>query len=203
VNISIVPRRGIAALTVVLTLGAGALTGCGSSSSTGGTTTGVAQVGATTFGPSCDRVPTSGLGSFNGMSAEPVATAAAANPMLSTLAGAIKRSGMADTLNTADGITVFAPSNSAFGKLPAGKLAAMLANRRLLRTVLDGHVMAGQLTPDQLVGTHDTLAGDTITITGTVPDLTVGSQGAKILCGDVHTANATVYIIDTVLSPGT
>ena len=209
-NTSIGSRRGVAALAVALTLAAG-VTACGGSpssatgttgASTGGTTVGVARVGAT-FGPACDRVPTSGPGSFDGMATASVATAAGANPQLSTLAHAIKKSGLRNTLDTADGITVFAPSNSAFAKLPAKRLTALLTDRRLLRTILNNHVVAGELTPDQLTGAHKTLAGGTIKIAGTLPDFSVGTEAATILCGNVHTANATVYIIDTVLSART
>src|SRR5438034_730312 len=74
------------------------------------------------FGPGCSSVPKSGAGSFSGMAAAPVATAASANPVLSTLVTAVKKAGLVDTLNSAANITVFAPDNAAFAKLPKATL---------------------------------------------------------------------------------
>ena len=74
------------------------------------------------FGAGCSAVPSSGKGSFSGMSADPVATAASNNPALSTLVTAVKKAGLVDTLNSAQNVTVFAPSNDAFKKIPAKTL---------------------------------------------------------------------------------
>jgi uncharacterized surface protein with fasciclin (FAS1) repeats len=65
--------------------------------------------------------------------------------------------------------------------------------------VLTNHVVAGRLAPDQVAGEHETLAGTKITVEGSGEDFSVGE--AKVVCGDVQTANATVYIIDGVLLP--
>ena len=78
----------------------------------------------------------------------------------------------------------------------------MLADKPTLTKILTYHVVAGQLAPDQLAGTHKTLEGDTLTISRlATPDFVVGTQKASIVCGNVPTANATVYIIDSVLMP--
>lgn len=69
----------------------------------------------------------------------------------------------------------------------------------LLTTVLTGHVVAGRLSPEDLAGEHETLAGHSITVEGSDEDFTVGD--ATVVCGNVQTANATVYIIDAVLLP--
>src|SRR5580698_725225 len=92
-----------------------------------------AASGATTasdFGPGCASVPKGGAGSFTGMSTAPVATAASANPLLSTLVTAVKKAGLVDTLNAASGITVFAPDNAAFAKIPAATLNSVLSKDR-------------------------------------------------------------------------
>ena len=73
------------------------------------------------FGPGCSSVPKSGAGSFSGMATAPVATAASANPVLSTLVAAVKAAGLVDTLNSASNITVFAPDNAAFAKIPPAR----------------------------------------------------------------------------------
>ena len=62
-------------------------------------------------------------------------------------------------------------------------------------------MVAGQLSPDQVAGNHETLNGDMIKVTGSDEDFTVGSEKATVLCGNIPTANATVYVIDTVLMP--
>ena len=152
------------------------------------------------FGPGCAAVPADGAGSFAGMAADPVATAASNNPVLSTLVTAVGKAGLGDTLNTAKDITVFAPTNDAFSELDKATMdKAMGDPKGLLTTVLTNHVVEGRLSPDQLAGDHKTLAGTTITVKGSGEDFTVGD--AKVVCGNVQTANATVYIIDGVLLP--
>ena len=153
------------------------------------------------FGPACDQVPADGDGSFDGMSTAPVASAASANPLLSTLVTAVTKAGLVDTLNSADGITVFAPVNDAFAAIPPKTLKAVLEDKATLTKILTHHVVAGQLSPDQLAGEHETLAGDMLTVKGSGEDFQVGAENAMVLCGNVPTANATVYIIDTVLMP--
>jgi uncharacterized surface protein with fasciclin (FAS1) repeats len=160
-----------------------------------------AGAAADTFGPGCSAIPTSGAGSFNGMATEPVATAASANPLLSTLVAAVGEAGLVDTLNSAEGLTVFAPTDDAFGKIPKKALNGVLADKDLLTTILTHHVIAGQLSPDQVAGTHETLAGDQLTVEGSGDSFTVGKESAAVLCGNIPTANATVYVIDSVLMP--
>lgn len=159
------------------------------------------DAGAQTFGPGCELVPADGAGSFNGMATEPVATAASANPLLKTLVTAVGVAGLGDTLNSAEAITVFAPTDDAFAKIPAADLEAVLADKELLTTILTHHVVAGKLSPDMVAGKHETLAGDMITVKGSGEEFTVGKENAAVLCGNIPTANATVYVIDTVLMP--
>ena len=163
-----------------------------------------ASSGATTasdFGPGCAAVPKGGAGSFTGMSTAPVATAASANPLLSTLVTAVTKAGLVDTLNSASGITVFAPDNAAFAKLPAATLNSVLANKAELTKILTYHVVSGRYTPAQLAaGTPlKTLEGATVS-----PSMMGGTyevNSADVVCGNVQTANATVYIIGTVMMP--
>jgi uncharacterized surface protein with fasciclin (FAS1) repeats len=153
------------------------------------------------FGPACSSVPKSGAGSFGGMATAPVATAASANPALSTLVTAVKQAGLVDTLNSASNITVFAPDNAAFAKLPKATLDKVLADKALLTKILTYHVADGRHTPGQLAsGTEiKTLEGSMVTPAMMSGTYTVNQ--AHVVCGNVQTANATVYIIDTVLMP--
>ena len=153
------------------------------------------------FGPACSSVPKTGAGSFTGMASAPVATAASANPVLSTLVTAVKKAGLVDTLNAANGITVFAPDNSAFAKIPSSTLDSVLANKGELTKILTYHVVSGRYTPAQLASgkTLKTLEGGTVITAMSGGTYTV--NGAEVVCGNVHTANATVYIIGSVLMP--
>jgi uncharacterized surface protein with fasciclin (FAS1) repeats len=153
------------------------------------------------FGAACASVPTSGAGSFEGMAGDPVATAASNNPALSTLVTAVTAAGLVDTLNTTADITVFAPADSAFAAMDKATLDSALADPKgLLTTVLTYHVVPGRLSPDQLAGTHTTLQGGTLEVTGADEAFTVNGA-ANVVCGNVQTDNATVYIIDQVLLP--
>jgi uncharacterized surface protein with fasciclin (FAS1) repeats len=153
------------------------------------------------FGPACSSVPKSGAGSFSGMSTAPVATAASANPALSTLVTAVKKAGLVDTLNSASNITVFAPDNAAFAKIPPATLAKVLADKAELTKILTYHVASGRYTAAQLASGSPikTLEGATVKPADMGGTYTV--NGAHVVCGNVQTANATVYIIDTVLMP--
>jgi uncharacterized surface protein with fasciclin (FAS1) repeats len=163
-----------------------------------------ASSGATTtsdFGPGCASVPKSGAGSFTGMSTAPVATAASANPVLSTLVTAVKKAGLVDTLNSASGITVFAPDNAAFAKIPAATLSKVLSDKAELTKILTYHVVAGRYTPTQLAGGTPLKTLEGGTVTPALMGSTYEVNSADVVCGNVQTANATVYIINTVLMP--
>jgi uncharacterized surface protein with fasciclin (FAS1) repeats len=134
------------------------------------------------------------------MAEAPVATAASANPVLSTLVTAVKKAGLVDTLNGGEGWTVLAPTNDAFAKIPAKDLEAVLADKATLTKILTYHVIEGRLSPDELAGTHKTVQGGEVTIDGSGEDFTADGS-AKVVCGNVQTSNATVYIIDSVLMP--
>jgi uncharacterized surface protein with fasciclin (FAS1) repeats len=147
-------------------------------------------------------VPTdaSNPGSFAAMAKVPVATAASGNPLLTTLVTAVTKANLGDSLNTAPAITVFAPTDDAFKKIPTATLNAVLADDTLLSDTLKYHVVPGRLAPAELAGTHKTLQGTDLTVTGSGSSYKVNG-GSTVLCGNVQTANATVYIVDTVLKP--
>ncbi|MFF9061028.1 fasciclin domain-containing protein [Streptomyces sp. NPDC101213] len=154
------------------------------------------------FGPACASVPEDGAGSFDGMAKDPVATAASNNPALSTLVTAVKKAGLVDTLNNAQNITVFAPTNDAFAKIPKADLDKVLNDKATLTKILTYHVVGQKLAPADLEnGSFDTLEKSKLTTSGSDESYTV-NDSAKVVCGNVKTANAHVYIIDTVLMPG-
>jgi transforming growth factor-beta-induced protein len=168
-------------------------------------TTAAAMTGAMgdNFGPGCAAVPADGSGSFAGMAKDPAATAASNNPVLSTLVAAVKAAGLVDTLNGPGPFTIFAPSNDAFGKIDKATIDKLLADPKGdLTKILTLHVVAGKkLSADDLVkaGTEKTVNGGDVKITKAGD--TVMVNDAKVICGNLQTANATVFIIDTVLLP--
>lgn len=216
-NRSLRRTTGLAALALTATLGLAACGDDGDSTESSGSTSASDSgsmtpsddmsasedmgAAAQTFGPGCAAVPTDGAGSFDGMATEPVATAASANPLLKTLVTAITQAKLVDTLNSADAITVFAPTDDAFAQIPEKDLDAVLADKATLTKVLTYHVVPGQLGPDDLAGTHETLEGAKLTVEGSGEAFTVGDAGSKVLCGNIPTANATVYVVDGVLMP--
>ena len=205
---------GLAALALTMSV---SLAACGSDdSNAAGNDSGMKDTPASTdsgsdqamgdqpFGPACDQVPATGDGSFQGMATAPVASAASANPLLSTLVKAVGAAGLVEPLNSAPALTVLAPANPAFDAIPKKDLNALLKNKKALTTVLTHHVIPEKLSPADLAGDHDTLAKDTVSISGSGEDFTIDAGNgntAKVLCGNIQTANATVYVIDTVLMP--
>lgn len=157
---------------------------------------------AQTYGPGCSAIPTDGAGSFGGMATEPVATAASANPLLETLVAAVGAANLGDTLNSAEEITVFAPTNDAFAEIPEADLNALLGKPKQLGGILTHHVVGGTIAPEDLSGEFETLNGDTLVVNGEGEEATIGDEEAAVLCGNIPTANATVYVIDSVLMPG-
>jgi uncharacterized surface protein with fasciclin (FAS1) repeats len=161
----------------------------------------------TPVGPGCatyeQQVPT-GPGSITGMAKDPVAVAASNNPQLTMLTNALSGKlnpgvNLIDTLNKGE-YTVFAPTDAAFAKLDGPTLDRLKTDAALLNSILTYHLVNGQLTPAQVDGVHQTLDGSTtVTVTGESNDLHVNNAG--VICGGISTANAQVYMIDTVLMP--
>ncbi len=140
------------------------------------------------------------------MAMDPVATAASNNMDLSTLVTAVTAAGLVDTLNTTDNLTVFAPSNEAFAAVDPAALASLLepANVAQLSAILTYHVIGERIAPEDLAGTFTTLNGAELTVDGSGEMFTTnvgGTPEASVVCGNVQTANATVYIIDQVMMP--
>lgn len=159
------------------------------------------------FGAGCATVPAEGPGSLAAMAAEPVVTALSTNPALSTVVQAVTAANLADSINTLQDITILVPDNTAFEAIPPETLQPLLADSAGLTAVLTHHVIQGRLTPDALAGTHTTLNNDEVTIEGVGDSFTVAGEqtitqtDAAVICGNVQTANATVYVIDQVLAP--
>ncbi|HKR70690.1 MAG TPA: fasciclin domain-containing protein [Streptosporangiaceae bacterium] len=153
-----------------------------------------------TFGPDCSMVPGTGMGSFHSMSMEPVVTAARHNRLITTFAADVTKAGLTGDLNNMHAFTVFAPANSAFATMRSTD-TTMLHNHAELAKVLSYHVVSGRVTPHDLASgmTLKTLEGDTLT--GAKMGSVYEVNNAHVICGNIQTANATIYVISKVLIP--
>jgi uncharacterized surface protein with fasciclin (FAS1) repeats len=204
-------RRSLALTTAVLA--AAGLAGCGGGgdkatlpptpapalTNTNPALAGLVGSGCTAY---VDQVP-KGSGSVAGMSQDPLGIAVSNNPRLTMLTAALsgklnKKVKLLDTLN-ANPYTVFAPVDDAFKQLSPSRLASLKTNPTALVKTLTYHVVAGQLDPAHVVGTQRSVDGGLLKVTRSGKGLKV--NGANVLCGGVKTANATVYLIDQVLTP--
>lgn len=210
----VIAALGLAAVTA-LGLSACSSGSSGSESTSGSKMSSTPSATASAMDPASDLVGSgcaayakqvpSGAGSVAGMAQDPVATAASNNPLLTTLVAAVSGKlnpnvNLVDTLNGSQ-FTVFAPVDDAFKKIDPATIDTLKtpAGADTLKSILTYHVVAGQISPDKIVGTHATVQGADVKVTGSGDNLMVND--AKVICGGVHTANATVYLIDSVLMP--
>jgi transforming growth factor-beta-induced protein len=133
-----------------------------------------------------------------------VAVATAAGTF-QTLIAAVQAAGLVETLQGAGPFTVFAPTDAAFAKLPAGTVEALLQDPAALRQVLTYHVVPGRVMAADVVrgngGTPATVQGQTLTIR--VVDGKVMVDGATVVAADVGASNGVIHVIDEVILPTT
>jgi len=129
-----------------------------------------------------------------------VATAVEAGSF-TTLAAALDAAGLADVLRGDGPFTVFAPTDAAFAKLPAGTVEALLADKEALTRVLTYHVVPGRVTSQAVVGLSEaeTVAGIEAPIEVRSGEVYVA--GAKVVTADVQASNGVIHVIDSVMLP--
>jgi uncharacterized surface protein with fasciclin (FAS1) repeats len=134
--------------------------------------------------------------------AQTVVDVAAGNPDFSTLVTAVKAAGLAETLSSEGPFTVFAPTNAAFAKLPAGTVENLLKpeNKDQLVAVLTYHVVAGKVLAADVVklSTATTVNGKAVTIDASNG---VKVNDATVTATDIAASNGVIHVIDTVLLP--
>jgi uncharacterized surface protein with fasciclin (FAS1) repeats len=212
------PRRAAVVGVLGLALFAGACSNQGSateSQSQAAPAATTPMASSEPFGAACSTVPTSGPGSLAGMAKDPVATAASNNPALSTLVTAVQKAGLVDTLNSAEGITVFAPTNDAFAKLPAGTVDTLLKpeNKPALTKVLTYHVVPGKLSSMDLkkqieagngTATLKTVSGGMLWASLKGNDVMLKDEKggwSKVTQANVFQSNGVIHVVDTVVLP--
>lgn len=166
---------------------------------------------ADVFGPACGQLPQGGEpGSVARAAKLPIVAAINATPQLKSLSTALQKSALADSLNQQKEITVFAPYDRGFANfqqsLGADRFNALMADQNKLGDALKYHVVVKRYDRAGLVAAKNvtslqggnlqiTDAGDTVEITDNA------GTTAHVLCGNIPTANATVFLIDNVLQP--
>ena len=134
-----------------------------------------------------------------------IAATAAGAPQLSTLLAAVKAAGLAETLSGAGTFTVFAPTNAAFDKLPAGTVSTLVQPENqgqltaiLLRHVLGTKIKAGQI-PEGTTNVQ-TVGGEEISVINNSDGVTIKSSAgmAKVIATDILASNGVVHLVDTV-----
>ena len=128
---------------------------------------------------------------------------AAANGSFETLVTAVKAAGLVDTLKGDGPFTVFAPTDAAFAKLPAGTVESLLepANRDQLVAILTYHVVPGRIMASDIAGKKamvETVQGQSISVNAMKG---VMVDNATVTTADIDTSNGVIHVIDTVIMP--
>lgn len=126
---------------------------------------------------------------------------ASSDPQFSTLVTAVKTAGLVDTLSGTGPFTVFAPTNAAFDKLPAGTLESLLQDPEKLKAILTYHVVSGNVKAADVakLTKATTVAGQDVAIK--VDGSSVMVNDANVTKTDIAASNGTIHVIDTVLLP--
>lgn len=141
------------------------------------------------------------MASQNASAADIVDTAVAGK--FNTLVTAVQAAGLVDTLKGSGPFTVFAPTDEAFAKLPAGTVESLLKpeNKAKLQSILTYHVVAGKVMAADVVKLNSakTVQGQNITIKTTGGGVMVNN--ANVVKADIETSNGVIHVIDTVILP--
>lgn len=196
---------GVALTAALLTLSAA---GCGTSPPAPASATGSPPLPLTRptppatahMGAGCGLFPAHGSGSFGGISKMRAFTAASRNPHLSVFSSAIRTAALSVKLNSLRSFTLFIPVNSAFAALSRPQLRFLRENDNLVKMVRY-HVVPHTVTPAEIVrgGSVATLSGAKLTLARRGGEYRINQ--ATVLCGNIRTANGTLYVIDKVLLP--
>jgi uncharacterized surface protein with fasciclin (FAS1) repeats len=143
-------------------------------------------------------------GGHSEMATETIVEVAAGNADFSTLVAAVKAAGLVDVLSGDGPFTVFAPTNAAFAKLPAGTVESLLQpeNKDQLVAILTYHVVPGKVMAAQVVGINaaKTVQGESVSIAASDAGVTI--DGAKVTMTDIEASNGVIHVIDSVILPG-
>lgn len=153
-----------------------------------------------TFGTECPNFPASGEGSLQDVAQQDWVTALALTPALSQWSVITTAAGLQADFAQHGDVTVFVPVDGAFKAFGTDRVRQLLINPQQAGDLLRYHVVTDRLSPEQLAGTHETLTGQQLEVTGSGENFEVDGE-ATVVCGNLQTANATIYLVDRVLTP--
>ncbi len=133
--------------------------------------------------------------------AKNIVTVAVENGNFKTLAAALTAAGLVETLQGAGPFTVFAPTDAAFAKLPAGTLDALLKDKAKLAAILTYHVVAGKVEAKDVVKLTSAKTVNGATVAIKVVNGKVMINNATVSTADVQASNGVIHVIDTVILP--
>ena len=134
------------------------------------------------------------------MRAADIVDTAVSAGQFTTLVKAVQAAGLVDTLKGPGPFTVFAPTDAAFAKLPAGALEGLLQDKDKLKAVLTYHVVSGKvMSSDVKTGNVTTVQGQPLHVMAKDGNVMVGK--AKVVKADIEADNGVIHVIDTVLLP--
>jgi uncharacterized surface protein with fasciclin (FAS1) repeats len=138
--------------------------------------------------------------SINAQQPKDIVDTAVAAGSFKTLAAALTAAGLIDTLKGAGPFTVFAPTDEAFAKLPAGTVEALLKDKAKLTAILTYHVVAGKVMAADVVKLKEakTVQGQSVKIDATKG---VKIDGANVVKADIVCSNGVIHVIDSVILP--
>ena len=138
-----------------------------------------------------------------GAKSNTIVDVAAGNPQFSTLVSLVKKAGLVGALSGTSKLTVFAPTNAAFAKLPKATLKKVAGDKKLLPSILTYHVVKGAVPASKVVKLNGksvkTLNGQSVKVT--VRGGSVYVNKSKVIKTDVKASNGIIHVIDTVLIP--
>lgn len=135
------------------------------------------------------------------MEAKNIVEIASSNPDFSTLVTAVKAAGLVETLSGSGPFTVFAPTNAAFEKLPAGTLDSLLKDPAKLKSILTYHVVSGNVKAADVVKLTKATTVEGQDVSVKVDGSMVMINDSKVTKTDISASNGTIHVIDTVLLP--
>ena len=139
----------------------------------------------------------------NGIAMNDIVTIASNAGTFNTLVAAVKAADLVDTLQQVGPFTVFAPTDTAFAKLPKGAIDALLADNEKLKAVLTYHVVPGNLMASDIIsmgeGEVETVNGASLSVT--LRDGNVFVDGARVVSANIVASNGVIHVIDAVLVP--
>ena len=135
------------------------------------------------------------------MTTSDIVDVAVAAGSFNTLVAAVKAAGLVDVLKSDGPFTVFAPTDEAFAKLPAGTIEALLADPEKLKSILLYHVVSGVVTAEQVVSLDNAMTAQGSDVQITINDGSVMVDNATVLKTDIMASNGVIHVIDTVIIP--